>query len=446
MGTAPGQIRLGGCTVDLIKRQVQSRDRGPVGLGPRDADLLAYLLRHRGQVLPRDQLMGAVWGVRSRGSRALDMAVRRLRVLVEPDPAEPRYLRTVHGVGYRLDLGDATAERGVPLPLSVDAFVGRQPELQRLAQIDGPFALLVGPPGVGKSRLALEHALLVRERHAAVWWCELAQADDEASICAVVARSVGVELRGDPALQLGELFAHRGRSLILLDNLEHLHDPVVRLLGRWLGRAPELRVVGTSREPVGIGEVEVEVAPLSPEEGAALFASRAGERVHAGDPRVTTLVAHTCGVPLAIELAAARLRGLSLEELNLRLEQGLGVLLGPATPAARHTSVLHSLTWSWDLLTAHEQRALARLSVFRGGVSLGGAEAVIGASEGPTADLLVQSLVERHLVARVDRGGAARFGLLELVRRFAAGRLAESGSAPEAEALRGGWAARVGRA
>lgn len=459
-------LRLSACVVDLEARTVSAA--GEVhALRPREVELLLYLAARAGRVVARDELLRAVWGVKSRSSRALDMCVSRLRELIERDPAEPDHLCTVRGVGYRFDLPlPAPVRVAYHLPARLDGFVGRQADLAALAMArgDGADARLVtvtGPPGVGKTRLALEHGAQVLAGHpGGVWFCELADADSVAAICAAVGRALGAELQGDPsgpgpAAQLGEILAHRGRALLVLDNLEQALAPARTLIERWLGRAPELRVLATSREPTRLpGELEIEVAPLEPDAAAELFVRRAGPRagLDGADPRVAAVVDRVERLPLAIELAAARLRGLSLDALEERLQDGLAALESSSLRPGRHGSVTAALQWSWALLSRAEQEALVQLTVFRGGFDAASAARVVALDDGaPAVDLVVEALADRHLVTRSDRAeaGGVRFGMLELARRFAAdpARAPVGGPAAigPAEERHGRWFARLGR-
>ncbi|MET0838999.1 MAG: hypothetical protein ABWY19_09485, partial [Marmoricola sp.] len=230
-------------------------------------------------------------------------------------------------------------------------------------------------------------------------------------------------------------------TLLVLDNCEHVVEAVASLVAFLLVTARDLRVVITSRAPLNIAaEHVVLLDQLAAEDGAALFVRRAsGARPTAElDPAlVGDVVARLDGLPLAIELAAARIRTLSLEDLRQRLEDRFAVLRGRDRSApARHQTLTAVIAWSWDLLDVREQRALAWLSVFHDGVGSGSAEAVLG----PDGMDLVDALVDQSLLSVVEVDGAVHYRMLETVREFGTLRLAESGERAEALAAQSAWA------
>ena len=342
--------------------------------------------------------------------------------------------------GLRLD---------VPSPPT--SLIGRASEVDRISKLfdDRTVRLitLTGPGGVGKTRLAIAIAERLRDRDGVeAGFVSLAPIRDPALVPAAIAAALGIQAGpGDVEDRL--VTALRGRSLLLvLDNFEQVIKAAA-FLARLLAAASHLRIVATSREALRIGaEHAVSILPLpvhSPASRAAatdvvapavqLFVERA-EAVRAGATRsvdtsvLTELVTRLDGLPLAIELAAAQTRVLTPQALLGRLSSRLALLTtGARDLPERQRTLRATLEWSHDLLTSHERRVFARLSVFRGGARLGEAERV--AQGGLTGDILdhVAALVDKSLVQTLATDGEPRIGMLESVREFAAEHLAASG-------------------
>jgi predicted ATPase len=331
-------------------------------------------------------------------------------------------------------------------------FVGRATDMTELSRLFTEARRLVtiwGPGGMGKTRLAVEFALAHVARHPdhVVWLCELSEARDLKSFCGAVARGLGAALAAGKkdagtVSRIGDFLASQGTALVVLDNLEQVVEDAAPALGAWLRAAPEVRFLVTSRERTRLpGEVSYELSALGlPEPGGApegseavqLFLDRAsavaGKRPlgSEGAPLVAALVRKLEGIPLAIELAAARADVLGLESLLARLERRLD-LLGKSLRGveARQATMRNAVEWSWDLLDEDDRRALARFSVFRGGFSLAAADAVLAE---PALDR-VESLRDKSLLRTLSRGAASdvRFSLYEAVRELSAEKLAERG-------------------
>ncbi|PSK85948.1 putative ATPase [Murinocardiopsis flavida] len=317
------------------------------------------------------------------------------------------------------------------LPAPATGFVGRAAELDRIAaRLDaGRLVTLVGPGGAGKSRLAAEAA----GRWAPpVWLVELGPVTDPDAVAHAAADALGAR---DPGLLSapvdpldGVTRALAGTSaLLVLDGCEHLVDAAAALAGELLRRCPGLRIVATSREPLGIpGEAVCPVGPLPGEEAVRLFADRAaavrpGFAVTPGNAAdIGALCERLDGLPLAVELAAALLRSLPLDELVDRLGDGLDIPESrtgrPADP--RHRTLRAVVAWSWRLLAEDERRLARRLAVFPGGVTVESAEAVGGAG----ADLLA-ALADRS-VLRFD---GRRYSMLATIRAYGREELVRSG-------------------
>lgn len=337
------------------------------------------------------------------------------------------------------------------LPAQYTTFVGREAELTRLATVLTGVRLvtLTGPGGSGKTRLAVEAAAY---RGGQVRFVELAPVSADANLAQTLLGALG--LRESGLLQAGApdrppdpdgrlIAALAGRPvLLILDNCEHLVGAAATLTVRLLRGCPLLQILVTSREALGVtGETVFAVGPLElpPDgvgpDGAAdwpavrLFLDRAAA-VRADlvfDPATVDVVGRVCraldGLPFAIELAAARLRSLPLDEIATRLDDRFALLSrGNRAAMARHRTLRAVVEWSWDLLTDDERTMAARLAVFAGGATLAAVEAVCGLPGGEAVDVLA-GLVEKSLVEAVPNG---RYRMLETVRLFAAERLAET--------------------
>jgi predicted ATPase len=343
------------------------------------------------------------------------------------------------------------------LPQPLTTFVGREREMAELERLLGSHRLLTltGAGGTGKTRLSIRVAaeMLDGTYPDGVWLVELASVVDAPLVPQVIAGTLGLrEVRGVPLLeQLGEHLRSR-HVLLVLDNCEHLVSACAELVYALLQRCPHLRVLATSREPLGVpGEQTYVVPPLSipassrfardvsrlaQYEAVRLFADRAA--LHRPDftlsPDNALAVVGICrqldGIPLALELAAARVRTLSVERLAERLDDRFKLLTGGNRAGQRRQQTLQALIdWSYDLLHPREQALLRRLSVFSGGWSLAAAEAVCADDDLPDFELLdlLTALVDKSLVLSEEHHGEARFRMLESIRLYARDRLQDSG-------------------
>jgi len=349
-------------------------------------------------------------------------------------------------------------------PAALTSFVGRARAVDEIAGLVSECRLVTvtGPGGVGKTRLAGEVARIVAGSFAdGVWLAELAEVRDPAQVAAVVAASLGI--RELPSVAAADALASalaRRQMLLVLDNCEHVIGAAAELCGRLLLGADDVRVLATSREPLRIaGESRYRLGPLtlpgpdSPadadgSEAVALFADRA-RRADASfalddetTPVVARLVARLDGMPLAIELAAARAEVLGVAQLLDRIDDRFALLaVGDRLAAARQRSLAATVEWSYRLLDEPEQRVLRAVSVFPGPFTLEGAEAVAGAGAGPA----VLHLVDCSLLVppRTGPDGRSRYVMLETLRAFGAGLLAEAGEADAVGAALAGYAVRV---
>ena len=340
------------------------------------------------------------------------------------------------------------------LPVSRTSFVGRGRELTEIKQDLAMTRLLtlVGVGGCGKTRLALRVATDLAALYPdGVWLVELASLSDPELVPQAVAEALGVrEQPGRPLVESVADYLRGEKALLVLDNCEHLVDAVAHLVDFLLTSCPPLKVLATSREPLGVeGEVLVSVAPLSVPTGLPTETSEIGsydsvrlfvERTRMRLPGFSltqenaTAAAEVCkrleGIPLAIELAAARMGMLATEQVAQRLEDSLGLLsAGPRTASPRQRTMRAAIGWSHGLLSAREKEMFGRLSVFAGGFTLEVAEAVClgGAIEESEVLDLLSGLVNKSLVVAEASGeGRVRYRMLEPVRHYAGEILEES--------------------
>ncbi|MEZ4223235.1 MAG: AAA family ATPase [Polyangiaceae bacterium] len=341
---------------------------------------------------------------------------------------------------------ESRAALGAPAPLAPerDEFVGREAELAELfdAWHSGPgLCSIVGPGGSGKTRLAQRFARLLQdtaEGADAVVFCDLSTARTALDSLNAVAWACDATLprRGDTdglIAHLGQVLARRGRLLLVLDNAEHVLDVSRAMLGTWLDAAPELSLLVTTRERLRVrGERCVTLGPLAlpstdadPEailatDAVQLFLARAQAVHHAFPsgpdvaPVLAQLVQKLEGLPLAIELCAARAGVLGPAELLTRIERRLETLVSRVASVPRHATLRAALDWSWQLLDPLQQRAIAQCAVFRGGFDLAAAESVLDL-KAPTLDVL-EALIDKSLIKAQDGvHGQRRFALLESV-------------------------------
>jgi predicted ATPase/DNA-binding winged helix-turn-helix (wHTH) protein len=445
-------------------------DGVPAPLGARAFDLLLALLERRERVVSKNELLDLVWPNLVVEENNLQVQMSTLRKLLGAQA-----IATVPGRGYRFVAavdGDAgveaaaassTASAAAPapapamatgnLPLQWSPLVGREAELQALcaALESHPLVTLVGTGGIGKTTLALAAATALREQwRDGAWLVELAPLADPAALPQAVAQVLRITLGGAGVAHeqlAGVLGSHQ--MLLVLDNCEHLLEAAGRLAAALATRAPGVRLLATSQERLKVrGEQVLELPPLAvPAAGEAAHAGRHGavrlfaERAAAADPRFALdaanaeAVAEICrrldGLPLALELAAARVRLLGVAGVRDRLGERFRVLTGGTRTAMPRQQTLHAtLDWSHALLAPPEQAVLRRLGVFVGGFSLEIAQQVAAddvLDEWAVLDAL-GALVDKSLVA-VDGGEPLRYRLLETTRAYALEQLAAQGEA-----------------
>lgn len=355
------------------------------------------------------------------------------------------------------------------LPAERDVFVGRIAELRALAaRFDAGARLLtvLGPGGTGKTRVVRRYGRAwLGDWPGGVYFCDLCEAHSLDGIYFAVASALEVPLgKDDPAVQLGHAIAGRGHCLVIVDNFEQVVQHAPDTIGRWLDRAPEATFVVTSRERLHLrGEEIFPVEPLPLAMDAVdLFTARAraqkpdfvlGEGNRAAVAEVVRLLD---GLPLAIELAAARVRLLSPTQMVERMRDRFNLLAGARGAAARQATLRAAIDWSWNLLTPWEQAAFAQCSIFDGGFTLEAAEAVLDLSAWPQAPLamdVVQALSDKSLLRTWVPTAQSRynieepyFGMYMSIREYAADKLEASGQPASrlAEERHGQYFARFG--
>ena len=336
---------------------------------------------------------------------------------------------------------------GLPAPRTnlagePDRFVGREDDLEALAGCFEKGVRLVtlkGLGGVGKTRLAQRFgALYLEECPGGVWWVDLAEVRSATGVLHATSRALDVPLGGaaleDLVTQLGHAIAARGPVLLVLDNFEQVVEDAPATVGRWLEMAPEARFLATSRESLKLsGEEVLSLLPLLKKDGITLFelrarAAGAGWKDNDENAAAVARIVHELdGLPLAIELAAARARLLSPAQLLERLSERFELLRGGRRGASPRQATLEGLIdWSWNLLQAWEQAALAQLSVFRGGFFMEAAEEVIDLAAWPEAPWsldVVGSLLDKSLLYSREVLDQPRFGMYRSIQEYAAEKL-----------------------
>lgn len=419
--SGPSQpVRIAGQTLDVAQRRLGEQE-----LTEQEAALLEVLVTAEGRVVPRVELYRRVWGYRSTPQgRAADFAVMRLRRKLSPGGG-PSPLVTVRGQGFRLEQVERVLPAAPGLPALSGPLIGRTADLQAVtaALADGSVSL-IGAPGVGKTRLALQMAHESDAR-----WVNLAGATSKADVIERVAAGLGLSLpsQGDRAAALAQSL---GPTPVILDECEGAIDALAALVRTWPS------VLCTSRRPVA-GTRVVDLQPLESEHAVALLTLRAREAGVEPEQDLTALANALDGLPLALELAAARLRTLSPDQLMARLDQRLELLRGGKD---RHATLRTALDASWAMLDGAQRNTLVAATTFRGGFQLEALEALY-----PDALDPLEHLVEHGLV-RVRRRDM-RFSLLESIRSWGGDHQERDPALPQASRLRtlhSEWFARLG--
>src|ERR1700680_12744 len=464
---APAAIEFGRFSVLPHRRELLAEGQ-PLDLGGRAFDVLMALIEASGAVVSKDALMHRVWPNRVVEENSLQAQIAALR---RTFGADRDLIRTIAGRGYQFTgeirtvsaRPDAQASGGMPqppsppsrlptnLPEPVSELIGRDAEVVEIVDLSASHRLvtLTGAGGIGKTRLGFEAARHLLPRFAGgVWVIERAPLSDPELVPVAVATALGLELASGTASPLSVANALRSKQLMLvLDNCEHVIDAAAQMAEALLRANPAARVIATSRELLRVqGEWVYPVPPLAvPAEGSPegedplrygavrLFV----ERVRAATPHFSpdagagTAIAGICprldGIPLAIELAAARVATLGIEGLAARLDDRFRLLAGGRrTALPRHQTLRATLDWSYELLSEPERVVLRRLAVFAGGFTLQAASAVAADDEitGPEVVDRAATLVAKSLVTADAGGQRVRYRLVDLTRGFAFAELA----------------------
>src|SRR5271166_2874908 len=438
---APIRLRIG-----VHIGEIQLREEGSYAGAALNRTARLRDLAHGGQTVLSATANDLVLDRLPPGAWVTDLGTHPLRDLPRPE----RVVQLCHP-DLRNDFPPLRTSRPVGssnLPVQLTSFVGRQAELARVRQLlaEHGGGRLPGEGGVGKTRLAVQVASPVAGEFVdGVWYVDLAPIADPEMVPTAAARALGLaDHPGRSTMDTLARFVAGRHMLVVLDNCEHLLDASAALITDLLAESSSLRLLATSREPIGVaGEVDWQVRSLSlADEAIELFADRARHArpdfaVRDDDVAVLGEICQRLdGLPLAIELAAARVRSLSLAEILDSLHDRFRLLTGGSRMAVRRQQTLRaSVDWSHALLTGPERALFRRLAVFSGGFDLPAAQAVTGGADVERYQVLDQLslLVDKSLVVADDSGGRTRYRLLETVRQYAAEKLNESG---EADAVR----------
>jgi predicted ATPase/class 3 adenylate cyclase len=434
-------------------------ERGGDYFGPsvnRVARLLA--IGYGGQVLVSGAAADLAQGEMPAQTGLHDLGLHRLKDLAQPEQVYQLVAPDLPQKFFPLRSLDALPNN---LPLQLTSFIGRENEIERVTKLldDHRLVTLVGTGGVGKTRLGLQVGADLLDHYVdGVWFIELAPLSDGTLILNELAPLFGVQSTGDRPLLDALLTALRSKNaLLIVDNCEHLVDPAAEIIEKVLRACPKVRILATSREALKIaGETAHRVSSLDEQAGIALFAARAAaatDSFELTDANIAT-VAKICrrldGIALAVELAAARVRAVDVDELFARLDERFRILTGGSRTALPRQQTMRALIdWSYDLLLPSEQALLRRVAVFSGGWTLDGATAVCADDELQSWDILdlLTSLVDKSLVTAelndaLISGAKLRYRLLESTRQYAAEKLNASG---ERDRMRRGHAEHFAR-
>jgi predicted ATPase len=430
--------------------EAQSMASGLAGLDMNKAARVAAAA-HGGQILLSESAAALVRDSLPEGTSLRDLGPHRLKDLGRP---EQIFQLDIKGLKDQFppirSLDNPELENN--LPAQPSSFVGRETELSEISALveTSRLVTLTGAGGSGKTRLALQVAAeLLDGSGEGVWFVELADVSDPDLVASAVSRTLGIREQPAHDIQDSLLAALADlHLLVVLDNCEHVITSCAKLADAIVRRCPRVHLIATSREPLGIdGETVWPVATLSlPPDASeelsevaasgavALFLDRARSQIpgfslsEENAPVISSVCRRLDGMPLAIELAVARLRSLSLADLNNRLDRRFQLLTGGSRSALpRHQTLRGVVDWSYDMLAEPEQVLLKRLSVFSGGFELDAAEDVcgFGAMEEFDVTILLGGLVDKSLVVADASTLAIRYRLLETIRQYAAERLTD---------------------
>lgn len=454
-------------------RRLLLRDNVPIRLGSRAYDILLALIERAGEVVSKEELIARVWPETFVEQANLRVHIAALRKALGEDQAHGRFVENIPGRGYSFvaqinrDLVTdrvagvvKAAARPSELPISSSRVFGRQEIVRDLTTLLSKrrMVTIVGPGGIGKTTVALAAARILEPNYPdGVISCDLSSVRDPGLLPGTIARQLGHAIRTDDALrELTEVLYDRP-ILLVLDSCEPFIEEAASLAETLLQRTAGVTILATSREPLRIADewvqqlAALDVPRLSeviqPEEALKysaieLFAERASASlggyvlVREDVPAVIEICRRLDGIPLALELAAARLNAAGLNALARSLDDRFHVLTrGRRTALPRHRTLRAAHDWSYDLLTEAEQFVFRHLSVFSGDLTLGAAQAVAVASDVSVGDIDedLASLAAKSLLAPVQGRGELAYRFLDTTRAYASDRLVEASEQPAAK-------------
>ena len=456
-----------------VDAEILFRGSEPVALGRRATTLLRVLLERPGAPVSKDALIEAAWSGLTVEESNLTVQIGALRRALAQEPGAEDWIETLPRRGYRfkgpaissadpVDRG-AIIRGGRPrnnLPAQLTSFIGRAETIEEIRRLlaSNRLLTLIGIGGAGKTRLALNVGAQVLDDFAdGVWLVELAGLSDPALVPQAFASTLGVKEHPDRSVVDGVIAFVQAKSLLLImDSCEHLLAACSEFAKVLLSAATSVRILATSRETLGlVGEVSLRVPPLTMPKANGTSSAQAVlafeaphlflERAVCAQPEFQVNdegardIARICrrldGLPLAIELAAAQVKVLSVAQICQRLDDQIILMSGRNRPS-RHQTLQAVIDWSYQLLTDAERMTLRHLAVFAGGCTLEAAETICGGDGVASHDVLdvMARLVDKSLLVAQTQGREARYDLLETVRQFGQAKLVETGEAEAARA------------
>jgi predicted ATPase/DNA-binding winged helix-turn-helix (wHTH) protein len=439
--------RFTGC----ISRRDLLADGAPVELGGRNYDLLIALIEAGGEMVSKDELMSRVWPKRIVEENNLQAGISALRKALG---ADRNLIRTIPGRGYQFtgvirEWGTSDAQKPLTNLPAHSELISREDVLVKLCQLlsEQRLITLCGAGGIGKTRLAIEVGRRAGARFPdGVWLADLSPLSESALVPVAIAGALGLPLSGASAETISNAVAQK-KLLLLLDNCEHLIDAVAKLAEQLEHRSSSIHILCTSREPLKVEPEWVYYIPSLdvPNEHAESFdevvATGAAQlfmlRARQARPDFAVKMSQAAtlgaicrrldGMPLAIELAAARGAILGIEEVAVRLDDRFRLLAGGhRTALPRHQTLRATLDWSYELLREADREALCRLAVFAGAFSLEAATALLAQDSDATAVIArVTSLAEKSLLTVLNTDAGTQYHMLETTRSYALDKLEE---------------------
>ena len=468
----PAQARsvyeAGAWEIDTPRRELRARGR-PVSIGGRAFGIIEALVRSAGQLVTKGALMEQVWPGVFVEESTLQVHISAIRKALGSDRA---MLRTISGRGYCLlgawtvrqgvdqSVGNAPASRATApvrsnLPAAISDLIGRDASIQRVRDLMSAYRVvtLIGPGGIGKTRLAFEIArLLLPESDRDVWLVQLASLSDAGLVAAAIAIALGLHIGGNGSSTEAVARAIGGRKLLLvIYNCEHVIDAAAKVVETLIRMCPAVSVLATSREVMRVeGECTYRVPPLeyparaSSDQGSDQIPQTSAEKLfiariaasqsdfqHQDElPAIAAICRRLDGIPRAIEFAAARAATLGVGQVLSRLDDRFDLLTsGRRTALPRHRTLRATLDWSHELLSGSERLLLRRLAIFADAFSLEAAAAVTASGETPAEETAdgIANLVAKSLVSADNNGAVWNFRLLETTRAYALEKLTEAG-------------------